>query len=53
MDYNNIIIFVIFIALVVIIYLSYNKFDNKELKKEVIENFYVDDLSIDTNQNNY
>jgi phage terminase large subunit-like protein len=53
MDYNNIIIFVIFIALVVIIYLSYNKFDNKEIKKEVIENFYVDDLSIDTNQNNY
>lgn len=53
MDYNNIIIFVIFIALVVIIYLSYNKFDNEEIKKEVIENFYVDDLSIDTNQNNY
>lgn len=53
MDYNNIIIFVIFIALVVIIYLSYNKFDNKEIKKEIIENFYVDDLSIDTNQNNY
>lgn len=53
MDYNNIIIFVIFIALVVIIYLSYNKFDNKEIKKDIIENFYVDDLSIDTNQNNY
>lgn len=53
MDYNNIIIFVIFIALVVIIYLSYNKFDNKEIKKDIIENFYVNDLSIDTNQNNY
>lgn len=51
MDYNNIIIFLIFCLTLSLIYTSYIKFEKKysvqdKTKKKQIENFFIDDLSI-------
>ena len=51
MDYNNIIIFLIFCLTLLLIYISYIKFENKysiqdKTKKKKLEDFFIDDLSI-------
>lgn len=51
MDYNNIIIFLIFCLTLSLIYISYIKFEKKysiqdKTKKTQIDNFFIDDLSI-------
>ena len=51
MDYNNIIIFLIFCLTLSLIYTSYIKFEKTysvkdKTKKKQIENFFIDDLSI-------
>ena len=51
MDYNNIIIFLIFCLTLLLIYISYIKFENKysiqdKTKKKEVEDFFIDDLSI-------
>lgn len=51
MDYNNIIIFLIFCLTLSLIYTSYIKFEKKysiqdKTKKKQIDNFFIDDLSI-------
>lgn len=51
MDYNNIIIFLIFCLTLSLIYTSYIKFEKKysvqdKTKKKQIENFFIDDLRI-------
>tara|TARA_B110000858_G_scaffold127324_1_gene144909 strand:+ start:2366 stop:2869 length:504 start_codon:yes stop_codon:yes gene_type:complete len=51
MDYNNIIIFLIFCLTLSLIYISYIKFENKytfqdKIKKKQIDNFYINDLEI-------
>lgn len=58
MDYNNIIIFLIFCLTLSLIYISYIKFEKKysiqdKTNKKQIEDFYIDDLSIKSfNENN-
>tara|TARA_B110001450_G_scaffold7334_1_gene7503 strand:- start:7481 stop:7966 length:486 start_codon:yes stop_codon:yes gene_type:complete len=51
MDYNNIIIFLIFCLTLSVIYTGYIKFENKysiqdKVKKNKIDNFFIDDLEI-------
>jgi hypothetical protein len=51
MDYNNIIIFLIFCLTLSLIYTSYIKFEKKysvqdKTKKTQIDNFFIDDLNI-------
>ena len=53
MDYNNIIIFLIFCLTLSLIYTSYIKFEKKysiqdKTKKKQIDNFFIDDLSINS-----